>query len=316
MTKGDRATGIKKKIAFLIKLAISITLLFWLFTKFDLQAHQFTPKEPMWLIVGIVATLIQPAIMGERWRIILSAYDLKTALSTLVKITYLSVFMGQFLPASIGGDAIRVVMIKRCGVRLTLGAVSTVIDRGFALIALFFLVPLAFVNDIKEFQNTETQIIAASLTFLMLVSPLVLAYMAPFFERKAHHRRWIRPIAYIASGMKHLICSPLKIFSVLSISLAVHLLSAVALWSVMMGLGSEISFWLGLTIFPAIILAQMLPVSLGGWGVREVAAISVLGMVGVNPQVALTSSVMLGIFYALASLPGAWYAFQWHKIDA
>jgi glycosyltransferase 2 family protein len=54
-----------------------------------------------------------------------------------------------------------------------------------------------------------------------------------------------------------------------------------------------------------LLLAHILPISIGGWGVREAAAVALLGMTGVDATSALLVSIMFGVLLVLATLPGA-----------
>src|SRR5262249_21776450 len=47
------------------------------------------------------------------------------------------------------------------------------------------------------------------------------------------------------------------------------------------------------------------PISIGGWGLRELAVVSLLGTHGVAPEKALLFSVCFGLALAVAFLPGA-----------
>ena len=49
----------------------------------------------------------------------------------------------------------------------------------------------------------------------------------------------------------------------------------------------------------------LIPISIGGWGLRELAVISLLATYGVAPERALLFSVCFGLALALGSLPGA-----------
>jgi uncharacterized membrane protein YbhN (UPF0104 family) len=51
-------------------------------------------------------------------------------------------------------------------------------------------------------------------------------------------------------------------------------------------------------------LIQLLPVSLAGWGVREVVLVVALGSFGVPAEEALATSVLLGLCTILVGLPG------------
>jgi glycosyltransferase 2 family protein len=49
----------------------------------------------------------------------------------------------------------------------------------------------------------------------------------------------------------------------------------------------------------------IVPISIGGWGLRELAVISLLAGYGVAPERALLFSVCFGLALAVGSLPGA-----------
>ena len=57
-------------------------------------------------------------------------------------------------------------------------------------------------------------------------------------------------------------------------------------------------------IVPPVTLIQLVPVSLAGWGVREVALVVALGSFGVPAEAALATSVLLGLCLILVGLPG------------
>jgi uncharacterized membrane protein YbhN (UPF0104 family) len=70
---------------------------------------------------------------------------------------------------------------------------------------------------------------------------------------------------------------------------------------------------LGITIGPVTMAAVMslvtlvviLPISIAGWGVREVSFVALLGLLGVEREAALLLSVEVGLLTMLVSLPGA-----------
>jgi hypothetical protein len=57
-------------------------------------------------------------------------------------------------------------------------------------------------------------------------------------------------------------------------------------------------------LMPPVVLLSGLPISVGGWGVRENAMIAALATVGVGASAATVLSVQLGALVALLSLPG------------
>ncbi len=57
-------------------------------------------------------------------------------------------------------------------------------------------------------------------------------------------------------------------------------------------------------IVPPVTLIQLLPVSLAGWGVREVVLVVALAPFGVPPEAALAISVLFGLCLVVIGLPG------------
>ena len=60
-----------------------------------------------------------------------------------------------------------------------------------------------------------------------------------------------------------------------------------------------------MAFFPAVLIAQVLPISIGGLGVREFALVFFLGAVGVGKEQALALGLLFYILTLVASLTGA-----------
>jgi len=82
------------------------------------------------------------------------------------------------------------------------------------------------------------------------------------------------------------------------------------MWLIAQGVGVQLSFVHFMFFVPVIIIATFLPISIGGWGVRENTAIFFLGTVGVNAEDAFLISVLFGVIMILASLPGSMWMFD------
>ena len=92
------------------------------------------------------------------------------------------------------------------------------------------------------------------------------------------------------------------------LSFATHGLLVMASWVFLSAItgpdGNAIGIGPLLALVPLVMLMTVLPVSLGGWGVREVAMVTVLTPLGVPAAAAVTMSVCLGLGQFLIGLPG------------
>ncbi len=59
-----------------------------------------------------------------------------------------------------------------------------------------------------------------------------------------------------------------------------------------------------IALIPLVQLATTMPISIGGWGVREAGMVGLLAMIGVPKAAALLLSIQLGLVVTLVSLPG------------
>jgi hypothetical protein len=69
-------------------------------------------------------------------------------------------------------------------------------------------------------------------------------------------------------------------------------------------LGLPITLQQWFIVAPTVLLVSMLPISIGGWGVREGAMVVALHGFGISAEDALLPSVLFGLCAVAATLPG------------
>ena len=83
------------------------------------------------------------------------------------------------------------------------------------------------------------------------------------------------------------------------------LLTIVVVWSLGRAQGLALPLPDAAVLFTVMVGVALVPISIGGWGLRELAVISLLGHHGIAPEKALLFSVCFGLALAIGSLPGA-----------
>jgi uncharacterized membrane protein YbhN (UPF0104 family) len=84
-----------------------------------------------------------------------------------------------------------------------------------------------------------------------------------------------------------------------------HLLNVLVFWMLGQSLGLIITLDQWFVVAPTVLLISMLPISIGGWGVREGAMVVALHGLGIPSEKALLSSILFGLCTVTATLPGA-----------
>jgi hypothetical protein len=85
----------------------------------------------------------------------------------------------------------------------------------------------------------------------------------------------------------------------------IHALTIVAVWPVGRAQGLSLSAFDCAVLFTVMVGVVLVPISVGGWEIREFAVVSLLGAHGLAPEPALLFSVCFGLVCALGALPGA-----------
>ena len=89
-----------------------------------------------------------------------------------------------------------------------------------------------------------------------------------------------------------------------SAALIQHLLRVAILACLAAGLKIDVSIAVLFALTPAALLVAMVPVSLGGWGVRELTFVYFLGIAGLGAEAALALSIVFGLMRLLVGAIG------------
>src|SRR5882672_1228510 len=128
----------KGSLAYGAKLMFSAGGVWFVFHRYDLLGAlpRLFEHGLGWLAVGLGILIVQTAVAAVRWHSILRSLRLPMPLRTVVQIFYVMAFLNSFVPAGLGGDALRVWLLRK-NVRDIVTAVDTVlIDRIVVVFAL------------------------------------------------------------------------------------------------------------------------------------------------------------------------------------
>ena len=116
--------------------------------------------------------------------------------------------------------------------------------------------------------------------------------------------RYSRWLAKLAVDARRVVLGPRGPL-ILALGCLIHALTIVVVWSVGRAEGLVLPISDAAVLFTVMIGVALVPISISGWGLRELAVISLLGNHGIAPERALLFSVCFGLVLAAGSLPGA-----------
>jgi uncharacterized protein (TIRG00374 family) len=272
----------------------------------------FRGPNPAPLLAAVALVVFDRALMGWRWITLLGAMDVghRPTLARALRVFFVSTFLGTFLPASIGGDAVRTVATTRLGVPAAQAAASVLLDRLLGVVGILVLAAsgLFLARDL-----ITNPVIVTALAFTSAVAAAGAALIFSDRTASAAHRiaRWtpggrLRRLAteLIAAIQLHRNHRG-RIAAVLAASIAVQVLRVLEAWTLGLALGVPAGFTAYLAFVPLILLIMLLPITVNGIGTSQAAFVWLFARAGVDAAPAFALSVLFLTLGIVGNLPGA-----------
>ncbi len=255
-------------------------------------------------------TLLGVVLSALRWQKVLEVLGLHAGLRTLLSHYLAGQFVSNVLPTTIGGDVLRVSRLSRDTGESPRSFASVVLERLTGWLVLPIISVVGFVvNPPLQHLGTATRVALglAFATLLALVGVLYAASDQRIGGRFASRDGWRRFAGAVHLGLDQLRRDKAAAVNVLLVGFAYQLvlvLAAVAA-AQSLGLGKTAGLTALLAFFPAVAIAQVLPIGISGLGVREGAFILFLGPLGVADEEAIALGLLLYLLNLGVSLLGA-----------
>lgn len=308
-----------KLLSLSIKLALTLAAFGFVFANIDIgQLHRIWLEQDHVLIAGAVLMIICQLVLGTfRWQLITVALSDNNPgampYPMALRYYYISSFFNCCLPGTVGGDVVRVWLAKSEHLTMPLSIYSVLLDRVLSLLSLAVLIAftLPIFSSIAGF--TLWPVVLISAAFVALGIAFILHFES-WFSRFRHFRLYNAALYFINCMKMLLVHKKASLFSLLH-GVVAHLSFCVAGLFLAESLGIEMTWLQAITLLPIVLLVTVLPISIGGWGVREAGAVGLLGLIGVAKPAALMLSIQIGLINVLISLPGGllWLATRRQK---
>ena len=261
-----------------------------------------------WLLAGLVVWLGAIILATIRWQRVLTALELPADLPPLLSHSFAGMFVANFLPSTIGGDVLRVSRLSAANGQAPASFASVVLERltGFLVLPLITLVALFTHPDLLHLGNASKVALLLSVgTLVALAGILVLAGNARIGRRLADNQSWLRFVGAVHLGFDRIRRHPAAVAGVLLTAVAYQLTVVLAAWIATQALGIELGWGPVMAFIPVVAMAQVLPLSVNGLGLREGALVLLLQPLGVPTGQAVALGLLLYGMNLVVSLLGA-----------
>jgi glycosyltransferase 2 family protein len=264
------------------------------------------------ILVAVALVLADRTLMAYRWLVLLCTVETRARppLTALMRIFFVSTFVGTFLPASVGGDAVRAYSTARLGVPGEDAVASVLMDRmlGVASIVVMAILGLTVARDLAGSRAVLIALAAAGLVCVvtvLLIFSATAATLALAFARRLPIRSVQAAANRILASIRKYESYPGPLANVLICSIAVQALRVVQAYYLGRGLGIDAGIESYFASIPIILLVMLLPVTFNGIGTSQAAFVWLFARIGVPAATSFALSVLFVALGIVGNLPGA-----------
>jgi glycosyltransferase 2 family protein len=226
----------------------------------------------------------------------------------VMRIFFVSTFVGTFLPASVGGDAVRAFSMTQLNVRGRDAIASVFLDRmlGVASILLMAAVGLALARDLA---GNLTIVAALALAGVICAATLLLIFSRAAAALASQLLGRFSPALRdtgegVLDSIRRYAAFRSSLVNVLAGSVAVQVLRIVQAYFLGAGLGIALPLAMYFAFVPLILLVMLLPITFNGIGTSQAAFVWFFGRAGVQAPPAFALSVLFVALGVVGNLPG------------
>ena len=300
------------------RILISVVLLALIAWKVDLPlfAQRFAGLDPRLFACAFVLVFLVQVLSAGSWLTLLRVKTAEIRFFALLRVMLMGSFFGTFLPSSSGSDVVNTLFVGRMirGGRLdSAGSLLTV-----RVLGIFVLLLLALFGSFLFDTG------AGGDGFLLLSGALLAGIVSAFLMIRSERIRDVLERVTAPFGGGRLIRFLQRAYGalaqywretavmgrVLFLAVCIQLVRISSVYVIARSLGVGVPFHYYLVFIPMISIVLMLPVSIGGLGVREGGYIYLFSLIGVGQEAALSISLASFVMHLLlAVLGGTIYLF-------
>ena len=297
-----------------IQLAVSGGLLAYLLWLVDVErtVDLIVASDPAWLLAALAIFIVTTWGLSWRWQILLASKGIPEPLGWLTKLYFVSYAVGQVLPTSVGGDAVRIVdhARRRPDAKGEVAA-AVVMDRVVGAAATLVMVAVGLALAVGRYGDVGLYIWIE----LASIAALVVAVVLLFSRRMGEHLlervfpfgRRLRlelPLRSLYVAMHGYRERPRTLAIALAATIIVQVPRFIAVWMCAKAVGVDLSPIPYLVLGPLLILVSMVPFTINGLGVREAFFVAFLARFDVSYDAAFAAGFLFYVVTVATSVPG------------
>ena len=305
-----------------MKVVISLGLILFLLSRISPGRLMTVIEEtrPLYLLIALCIFFLSGLLGSFQWHILLMAGGINLSFSKTFRLYFVGLFFNNFLPANVGGDAVKIYDVSKIGNDPHQVFAITLLDRiigitGLCLLAIAAALSLRGRGSIPNlniyilvFAGCITPVIAMTLNRRLsgavkrLFGAITWWGLGSRFRAVFDHLGSFRRLRFLL----------VKLTLLAIVVQFMRVLTHVAVGS---ALGIPLTLYTGLSFFvfiPLLGLLMVLPISINGLGVREGMGVILFTQIGLLEEQALLVEFITYVVMIVVSLIGGLFFLQRH----
>ena len=284
-----------------LKYILSVLIIYYIINQYGINiSNILSIVDIRYIVLIILISVIQHFLSAYRWMYISKITNLNISFKNSIQFYYISTFMNNILPGGIMGDMFRIYHTTENKIEiLKMGkSVQAVIFErlsGQIMLLAFFIVSLTFYFLVNHKYEAFFYLFFPSLVIFFVFK----LFLNKKIKKMLSGKKISNNLYAVFSGevfWRHLILS----FFVVCSYILIYVISAISL-------GLDIDYLAFMVFSPIILFSMTLPISIGGWGIRELTALLLSLLLGLSASASISVSIIYGILNLICSLPGLYF---------
>lgn len=293
-----------KSILFALgKICITLVIFYVIFRKVNVaSALDFSRQNKHFLLLAVVLAIGLVFLQGLRWNFLLQAIGLDAILGKDIESVWAGHFLNNVLPTSAAGDVVRSYALRFRGANQGQWVSALLLEKLWAVLtALALAVSVAFSADLVGMPTSVKVIVLAAflcgLGVTMFLNLLIRLGRNTFSPKAIVFLELLT--AFIKSAWRNR-----NGRRTLLVSFLINVGICLIFYCIVLANGAELTVLQCCFVVPVFTILSGLPISYGGWGVRELSGIHLLNFYGLSPELAFSVTLLFGLVVLASSLPG------------
>lgn len=302
----------------LLRLLIGIAIICFLVSQSKGAAVRLVLHSISWpIMVGaVICYWLLQTISALKWQLLLRTQGARASLLDCCRLYLIGMFSNLWMPTNIGGDAIRIYLAAPLAGSKAVAASSVLVERLTGFIALLTIGAVGLGLRQSGYGSSHSNAGASAAHLITTMAGVLLLFgVGVFVMRQAAYRleatapenAMVRKWASLHRALDYYARPEYR--ATLGIALALSFLFQSLFVVLNIGLAHAVGLQLPASTFfwlvPLLSIASLLPLGVGGLGVREAAAVALLSGTSAATGTIVAWSLLWQATVWLASLPGA-----------